>query len=64
VIHMDKKPNLKDLLAQNPSADPKKVQETLDQLRELEDHGVPVDPGYRLASPFAVSVSRSKQANQ
>lgn len=62
---MDAKIDLKELLKSNPEADPKKVQEALAQLRELEVSGVPVDPGYRLSSPFVMNAPvRPRQATR
>lgn len=57
---MDNSLNIKKLLKGNPAADPEKVQEAIQQLRDLEIAGVPVDPGYRLTSPFSIASPTSR----
>jgi len=59
--NVDRKMDLEELLAKNPTAEPQKVRESLEQLRDLEILGVPVDPGYRLSSPFSMALPNRSQ---
>jgi hypothetical protein len=50
---MNKKPDVKEIIAKNPSVDPQKLQQGLEALKELKKTGVVQQSTYGLEMPTA-----------